>query len=307
MRKLKWPLIILAAICALVLIGDFVYSRMILHRHDAWERTVERYPDGVRTGCREFTVGSGDTALLMIHGFADSPAVYRKMAPMLAEMGFTCRVMRRPGLAMPIEEYAQATREKWRAALVEEVATLRENHDEVWIVAHSLGGAITFDYLLDDQTQVDGAILLAPLIKVSSERSPLIPVRFWYRISRPLLIFTKVVENPFEVDAKSPEASAYDTYNHFIPRSIYDEIYDITGNIAGRAGELTLPMLMVLSRDDRIVDSEAAHAYYVASSSARKELLWMEDAGHMIPIDNGWDEVAAAIAEFVVATEGVTE
>jgi carboxylesterase len=307
MKQLKWVVVALAALVAIWLTADFIYSRVILHRHEAWERTVERDADGVRVGCRDFTVGEGAIALLMVHGYADSPAVYRKMAPMLAEMGFTCRVMRRPGLAMPIEVYAQATREKWKAALVEEIAALRETHDQVWIVAHSLGGAIAIDYLLEDQSAVDGVVLLAPLIEVSSERSPLIPVRLWYRLSRPLLVFTRVVENPFEVDARSPEAQAYDMYNHFIPRSIYDEIYEITGNIAGRAGELTLPMLMVLSPDDRIVDSEAARAYYVASGSGRKELIWIEDAGHMIPIDNGWDDVARAIAKFATAGDGVSE
>ena len=78
-------------------------------------------------------------------------------------------------------------------------------------------------------------------------------------------------------------------YSRFYPRKLYEDIFEITDNIAGRAGELTLPMLTILSPNDDIIDSEAARVYHEASSSLRKELLWMEDAGHMIPIDTGWE------------------
>ena len=32
--------------------GDFVSSRIVLHRVNRWERSIRREPDGVRAGCR---------------------------------------------------------------------------------------------------------------------------------------------------------------------------------------------------------------------------------------------------------------
>jgi len=306
-KKLKWLLIVLAVLIACLMIGDFIYSRIVFHRYEKWESSIERDTDGIRVGCRDFTVGSGDRALLFVHGYSDSPAMFRKIALRLAELGFTSRAMLRPGCARPIAIYAEASREQWREALAQEVQALRETHEQVFIVGHSLGGAITIDYLLDQPEAVDGVILLAPLIAVATVRSPLLPARSWHKLGKKLLLFTNIVENPFTVDAHSAEARAYDMYSRFYPSNLYDEIFEITDTIEGRAGELTLPMLMVLSRNDDIIDSEAARVYYEASSSRRKHLHWMEEAGHMIPIDSGWQELAQEIAEFAAPAEGVTE
>jgi carboxylesterase len=306
-RRLVWVLIAAIAIVLLWLAGDFTYSRVVLHRYEKWNNAVERDADGVRVGCRDFTVGSGDTALLFIHGYSDSPAIFKKMAARLADRGFTCRAMLRPGCARPLEQYAQATNEKWRVALEQEVAALYETHERVWIIAHSLGGAITINYLLDHPDAVDGVVLLGPLIAVSPERSPVLSPRDWYRIGKKMVIFTDIVENPFEVEAHSADARTYDGYSRYVPRKVYDEIFEITDDNEGRGAELKLPILMVLSRNDNIVDSSAAHDYYKAISSRRKRLLWLEDAYHMIPIDTGWEEVVEEIVAFTAISDGVEQ
>jgi carboxylesterase len=306
-KKLKWLLIALAALVACLLIGDFTNTRIVQQRYEEWESSIERHADGIRVGCRDFTVGEGEKALLFIHGYSDSPAMFRKLAPRLAELGFTSRAMLRPGCARPMELYAEATKEQWSEALGQEIAALGETHEEVYIVGHSLGGAIAIDYLLDNPDAADGLILLAPLIAVATDRSPMLPARSWHKLGKKLLLFTDLVENLPSVEAHSAEARAYDMYSRFYPSRLYDDLFEITDNIEGRAGELTLPMLMVLSRNDDIIDSEAARVYYEESSSRQKELLWMEDAGHMIPIDTGWEELAEEIARFAAPAAGVTE
>jgi carboxylesterase len=306
-RRLKWLAISLAGIVLLWIGVEFTYSRVMLHRYEEWNGTIARDADGIRIGCNPFTIGEGDTALLFIHGYSDSPAIFRKMAARLAEMGFTCRAMLRPGCARPLDLYEKATREKWLAAVGEEIAALRETHDEVWIVGHSLGAAITIDYLLADPDAVDGIVLLAPLIEVSSERSPILSAQAWYKIGKPMMIFTEIMENPFEVDAHAEDAQSYDMFSSFFPRKLYDEIFAVTDNIKGRADELDVPVLMVLSRQDDIVDSEAARGYYEGISSDRKKLVWLEDARHLVPIDTGWDDVANEIAAFTAAPEGLRQ
>jgi carboxylesterase len=304
-RRLRWLAISLVGIVLLWIGGEFTYSRIVLHRYEEWNGTIARDADGVRIGCQEFTAGSGNTALLFIHGYSDSPAIFRKMAARLAEMGFTCRAMLRPGCARPLELYEKATREQWLAAVREEVAALHGTHDEVWIVGHSLGGAVAIDYLLGDAEAVDGIVLLAPLIEVSSERSPVLSAETWYRIGKKMMLFTEIVENPFEVEAHAEDARGYDMFSRFFPRRVYDEIFTVTASIEGREPELDVPILMVLSRNDDIIDSEAAHGYYEGASSKVKRLVWLEDALHLVPIDTGWDDVANEIAAFTAAPEGI--
>jgi len=171
-KALKWIPLALAALVVCWLTGDFIYSRIVLHRYQAWERSIERDTDGVRIGCRDFCVGEGRTALLFVHGYSDSPAMFRLLAPRLAELGFRCRVMLRPGCARPLDLYAEATREKWRNAVKREIALLGEKHERVFVVSHSLGSAIAIDYLLEEREMIDGIVLLAPLIELS--RGPLV-------------------------------------------------------------------------------------------------------------------------------------
>jgi hypothetical protein len=97
--------------------ADLLYAILVCRSHDRWEAATERGSDGVRRGCEAFTAGRGDTAFLLIHGLADSPAVYRRMAAALADRGFTCQAMRLPYFAMPLAEYSRSTAAYWTRAL----------------------------------------------------------------------------------------------------------------------------------------------------------------------------------------------
>jgi len=165
-------------------------------------------------------------------------------------------------------------------------------------VTHSLGGAIAVDYLLDRPEAVQGAVLLAPLIGVSPRRSPLLPPRAWHRIGRRALFFTRVVETPFPIDARSPEARAYDGRETFTPRKIFDEVYALLDGIEGRAAGFRAPLLMVLGRRDEVIDVAAAERFFGDCSSPRKELIYLDKSGHMVPLDAGWETLPAAIAGF---------
>jgi carboxylesterase len=269
------------------------------HRLARWEGAIQRDVDGVREGCRAYDAGDGEVALLLVHGFNDCPAVFNALVPRLVERGFRCRVMRLPGFAMPARVYAVTDRVAWRAALEEEIVSLRAGHSRVGLVAHSLGGAIAVDYLLDQPDAVEAAILLAPLIAVSTRRSPLLAPRTWHQIGRRTLFFTRVVQTPFPIDAQTPEARAYDRREIFTPRSVFGEMYALLDRIDGRAAGFRVPLLMVLGRRDEVIDVEAAERFFRDCSSPRRELLVLEESGHMVPIDAGRERVPPAITAFL--------
>jgi alpha-beta hydrolase superfamily lysophospholipase len=295
---MKTALYFLAGLVAVWILGDFLYSRVIAWRMARWEVTVERHPNGVRVGCEDFTVGKGDTALLLVHGINDSPAIYHKMAPRLAEKGFACRAMRLPGFAMPIEDYAASTHEQWVEAIGREAESLRRTHSRVCIVAHSLGGAAAINYLLEHPQAAETCVLIAPCAAVSGVRSPLLTPRAWHTIGDRLLIFTRVTETPFPNDAHDPAERTYASRTKYCPRSVFHELFELTDKNEGRAQDFRTPLLMVLSKDDQVIDWEAAYEFYQRAASPEKKVFFMEDAGHAIPVDYGWEQVADEIAAF---------
>ncbi len=295
---MKLLALILLTLAVVWLWADFVYSRIIARRLAKWEASVERDADGVRKHCGAFTVGDGETAVLLIHGFNNGPPIFAKMAPALAEHGFTCRAMRLPGFGEPTDRYAKTTREQWIAAVEREVAVLRESHGHVVLVGHSLGGAIAIAYVLEHPDAADGIVLLAPAIKVSNARSPLFSVRTWHRLLKWTLVFTHVVQSNMPIDVRDPAEKNYPWSDPFIPRSVVDQLFLLLDANRGRAADLRTPLLMALSEDDQVIDSQAAKEYFNEAASTSKELRIMDRAGHAIPIDYGWRELTSEIAGF---------
>jgi alpha-beta hydrolase superfamily lysophospholipase len=206
--------------------------------------------------------------------------------------------MRLPGFASPVDQYAQATREQWIAAVEREVSTLRHSHGHVCLVAHSLGGAVTISYLLDQPNGVDAAVLIAPAVEVSNARSPLLSTRAWHEFGKRTLLFTRITRSPFENDAHDPRERDYPGRMIFTPQSIAEQTFQLIDNNRGRAGRFATPLMMVLSKEDQVIDWQAAERFYQQAASPRKKLRFMADAGHTIPSDFGWDELTQDIADF---------
>jgi carboxylesterase len=298
-RKKKIMTTVLISLLAFLVIGDAGFTWVTHSRCKTWEKHIVRDADGVRQHCAEFTVGEGPVAILLVHGFGDSPQIWRKMAPVLAEQGFHCRALRLPGHAMTIDHAEDVQSEEWMAKVKEELAILNESHDEVWVVAHSMGSAISLRTLIDDQELADGLVVIAPLIEVEDKCSPLLKPKTWFSISQRILPFSDMTESYFPVDihGTTPRDEVY--RDIFIPTRTMKNLFETTSAIEGRAAEFELPFLMFLSEADLVIDSEAARDYYQESSSDLKQIVYLEDAGHVLPLDNGWEDICRHIGEFI--------
>ncbi len=280
------------------LAGDWAYSRIVASHLAQWESGIERNENRVRVGCESYTAGDGEDAILLVHGINDSPYIYHKMVPELVKSGYTCRAVRLPGFAMPIEDYGKYRLEDWTKAIKREIQELRGKHRKVFLISHSLGGAISINVLLDQPELVDRVVLLAPAVDVSSRRSPLFSTQTWHSIGNALLMFTKVTESPFGYDAHDPAEQEYEMGTIFSPRSVIDETFRVIELNRGRAKEFKTPLKLVVSKDDQIIDWEAARDFYQQCSSEPKSLDYCPDAGHAIPVDYHWKELTAKIVAF---------
>lgn len=306
--KKRWQRLALSVILglpALWTFADLQYSLLIKRNYANWGAGIERDADGVRSGCREFTVGNGASAVLLIHGFADSPAVYRRMAPALAEKGFTCYAMRLPGFAMPMAEHQRATAAEWREAVYSQLEAVRKRHGKVIVVGHSLGGAVAVDCLLDHREAADGLALLAPLLAVSDRRSPLLSPQAWFQILDHTLIFTDRVGMAFPQDLHDRDSLPFMKEDQFVPRALYRQVFAVIERNQTRTNTLSVPLLVVLAEDDPIVDNAAAERFFQESAAKTKRLRYAEGTGHILPLDYGWETLTADIAQ--LAEESGTE
>ena len=296
------------AVPLLWLFGDLFYSLIVKALYSRWEAGIERDPDGVRVGCREFTLGEGEDAVVLVHGYGDSPAAFQLMAPALAAQGFTCRGLRLPGHGLPMGQYRQTSAVQWRDAVRSTITELRGRYRRVYLLAHSLGAAIAVEAASEPTAAVDGMTLLAPLVEVSSRRSPLLPVGTWYRLLDGLLVFTDYVMSPYPTDLWDKSAAVLVREDKFIPRGVIRDLFALLARNAERAKTFRIPVLMILARHDLVVDNQASERFFHDCAARPKRLLYVENAGHLLALDQGWkalvDEAARFFREEVGAPAG---
>jgi alpha-beta hydrolase superfamily lysophospholipase len=293
-----YVIVTVIAVPVVWLCGDLVYSLVAGLWYARWEKRIERDVDGVRAGCREGTLGEGDTALLLVHGFADSPSIWQRMVPALAAKGFAVRTLRLPGHGLPMTQYRRTDSVQWREAVQQALTELRPRHSRVVAVCHSLGAAAALDALADRQDLADGLVLMAPLIDVSRRRSPLLHPRTWYRLLDRLLFFTDYIVSAFPADLHDKAAFALMRDDIFVPRIVYRELFAVLARNRDRAKGFHLPLLMVLAKDDLVVDDATAARFFADYAGAPKRLLILAEPGHILPLDFGWDRIVEEIARF---------
>lgn len=276
--------------------GDFFYARHVRAR-------AARHP--VRASVEPFALNpAGTPALLLVHGFADGPAVFAKLAPLLAAEGFAVRALHLTGFGGGPGQMADVALAAWRADLDREIAALRAENPArpVWLVGHSLGGALAFDAALRPENRIAGLVLLAPLVQVSRARSPVLSPRQWFALLDRLLVFTDVVESRLPKDLRDPAARAEYRTDKYIHRAAYRALFAAADAVRPRAAEWRGPLFMAIAPADQIVDSAATRFFFAASNAAPARLAEIHAAGHVLPLDYGHDKLAAKIARFIRET-----
>jgi alpha-beta hydrolase superfamily lysophospholipase len=282
------------------LIANLLHGLWTGCRRWCWESRIVRDKNGLLPQAEAYTRGQGQTALLFIHGFADTPMIWSPMVNHLIgqDASFTCRAMRLPGAGEPLQASRHITLDQWREAIDQEIALLRKDHAQVWLIAHSMGCAISIDAVLRNPGHVQGLILLAPLIKVSSAKTFRIPPEMGFRVAEKVFLLSPVFESMFDWKLSMPAASLL-TYikDRFIPFQTYRNLFTLTRSNRTRGNEIKIPVFSALSKYDRVVDSKAAAAW-LDTLSGEKEIRWTE-TDHIIPIAPGWQALTDDIAAFI--------
>jgi len=247
-----------------------------------------RNVQGVIAGAESFVLeGREDRAIVLLHGYNDSPQTLRSPAAAFHAAGWTVHVPLLPGHGRSLQAFAASTAGDWMDAGRSAIREALQRHRRVAVGGLSMGGAIAA-IVAAEQPAVQGAVLFAPFLVHSRWLGAIAAT--W-----PLLnLWTKYLTGGQAIrsirDAKAREAII--AYGCSTPR-LMREIQRVVRQARAALPAVKQPVFVAQSGDDyRIPPSQAQDAFN-ALGSTDKHLHWTTGNGHVITVDYGHEELAA--------------
>ncbi len=211
-----------------------------------------------------FEIAANNDALyrgkfLLIHGLNDSPYIWRDMAQRLALRGFDVRAILLPGHGNTPEAQLNISYKDWLKAARQHKNLYQESDKDFFIGGFSMGGVIA-TLLASENSDVDGLLLFSPAYK--SQMHHMLRWAKAYSVFKPWVFGGMIIEdNPAK-------------YNS-IPINGAAQYYKTTQALRRHwpRKPLNIPVLMVASENDSVVDISAMQKRFNAGFTGDKRLV----------------------------------
>jgi len=260
-----------------------------------------RFPlrsDGIIAGAEPRTYG-GHTghAILLLHGYNDSPASLDGVARALNEAGWTVRLPLLPGHGRSLPAHDTWTADEVLAQARDEYAQLRATHTTVVVGGLSMGAAVAA--WIASETDAEGLVLFAPMLFVPRHMQVAVSTaRLW-------VLLTKYIAGGGRRSIKDPEAGKRSIAYGCSTRRSLEALDHIAKGITVRLGFIRVPTLVIQSEDDnRLPHDQSVHAF-ARIGAKDKTIIWTKGAGHVLTVDYGWQDVAARTVDWLSAHDRV--
>lgn len=253
-----------------------------------------RNAQGVIAGAEGFTLkASGDRAIVLLHGYNDSPQAMRSPAAALHAAGWTVYVPLLPGHGRSLRAFADSGADRWINAARDVVREALERHRHVAVGGLSMGGAIA-TIVAAEQPAVRAAVLFAPFFVYSTRLGAI-------AASWPLLtLFTKYLTGRGSArSVRDPAARAgLIAYGCSTPH-LMREIQRVVRAAREALPRVKQPVWIAQSSDDYRIPVAQAQAAFDRLGSADKHLHWTTGNGHVITVDYGHQELSAEAVRWI--------
>lgn len=235
-----------------------------------------------------FLLTGGPVAMLLIHGFTGSPSEMRLLGHYLHERGLTVAAPLLPGHGTREEDLNQKRWTDWVDSVTQAYADLQRRCEVIFVGGESLGSLLAL-HLAQQQQQLDGAILLSPPIIVTDPRRYVVPLLKYLVPKAPKS------EEVFVDPTAIPRLWAYEQLPSFAAHEVLKLIHHVKRGLP----QVTCPLLILQSTQDRTIHSNCARYIGQKVSSTDKQIVFLHDSGHVLALDREWRIVAETVHHFI--------
>ena len=269
-------------------------------------------PDGIVEGAAGIVrEGSVQRAVLILHGFGDTPQTAHYLAGHLHGLGFTVHAPLLPGHGRTLAAFGEAGADAWLAAAAAEFDALRRRFAFVGLVGVSMGGALSVilagrvayqgrpvsgDGVASSGTSrgPDALVLIAPYLGMRA-RALRLATMHWM-----ISPFVRYLPSREEASIRDPEERARNRGFGTVTPRLLSELLRIVQRAQRALPDVRQPTLVIQSRDDNRIEPAAATRAFEMLGSSEKQFVWTEGGGHVITVDTGRERVLSLTGDWLV-------
>ena len=241
-----------------------------------------------------YHIGAGAGACLLIHGLGGGVYELQTLGERLYQQGWTVRGMNLPGHDRAAKRMPDSTWSQWVACVQTEYQQLCRHHHRVAVVGFSNGGLLAL-YLASQVQNLYRLVLLAPFLGMSRWLYPLVDsIGYWI----PSLPRWRLPIADPEMEAQARRVCFFRDFNLAAVRSAIE----LQRRVKRLLPQMTVPTLVIQSRQDRVVDPEAAWQGFQALGCTDKHFHWLTDCDHIITLDRHREAVMQLVSDFLAGT-----
>lgn len=256
---------------------------------------------------RQWSPAKPRGALLIIHGLAEHSGRYGFVVDHFTARGYACWSfdLRGHGLSTGLRVHVDRF-DEYQQEVTAVYRLLRQHHGEdlpVYLVGHSMGGQIALRYILALSSETSLALSSDELLGIAPHKPPagailsspaigghpdLDPNPILGLVARLLSIVAPRTLFPTDLDAStiSRDPAVVEAYRNDplvggkVSARWFTEIRRAMKNTLKRADDLGLPVLLMQSGDDRLVDAAASRRFADAAPAQHLEYVEWEGLFH---------------------------
>ena len=243
----------------------------------------------------ELEDGTEERAVLILHGFGDTPQSLRYLAEHLHQAGYAVRAPLLPGHGRTLREFAASGGDAWVAHARAEWVRLRARWPDAQLVGVSMGGALAVAIAADPSLPPPPALaLVSPYVSMPRTLRRLARV---HRVWGPLSGYMSSRGGGRSIHDAAELARSLN-YGAVTGRLLF-ELLGVMERAAAALPRLTCPTLVVQSREDNRIPPDAAEREFARIGSAEKRLEWLDGCGHVVTVDFGRERAFELVRDWL--------
>ena len=252
--------------------------------------------------------GASNRAVLILHGFGDTPQTLHYLADHLHGLGFTVHAPLLPGHGRTLAEFGDTSADAWLAAADAELVALRRRFEFVGLVGLSMGGALSVILAArHGGRSIDAAggprlaargpdalILLAPYLSMRA-RAERVATLHWL-----ISPFATYLPSREEASIRDPRERAHSRGFGTVTPGLVRELRRVVRWAQHALPDVRQPTLVIQSREDNRIEEAAAARSFDRLGAVEKRFVWTEGSGHVITVDTGRERVLELTGEWLL-------